>query len=66
MGLLQMMLNSGYAGASGDGARKEWDANAPQMLAAHLQQADPIMYDIIEKVCGVLRAVVRDEHWDRG
>jgi hypothetical protein len=21
------------------------------MLAAHLQQADPIMYDIIEKVC---------------
>ena len=22
-----------------------------QMLAAHLQQADPIMYDVIEKVC---------------
>lgn len=27
--------------------------DSPQLLTAHLQQADPVMFDIVEKVCSV-------------
>jgi len=59
LGLLQMMLSSGYVGANGDESGGELDADTRQMLAAHLQQADPIMYDIIEKVCGTPSSCAR-------